>query len=64
MVGGLLFVVSDMTLAIALFAAETPEPLRTLTVIGMYVPARVLLTAGALRLFRRRRRPVDHLTGL
>ena len=53
-----------MTLAIALFAAETPEPLRTLTVIGMYVPARVLLTAGALRLFRRRRRPVDHLTGL
>lgn len=56
-VGGLLFILSDMTLAIALFAAEIPEPLRTLTVIGTYVPAQILLTAGTLRLIRRRRRP-------
>ena len=60
LVGGLLFIVSDMTLAIAMFAAEVPEPVRTLIVIGTYVPAQMLLTVAMLRLIRR---PAAPLTG-
>lgn len=64
LVGGLLFIVSDMTLAVAMFAAEVPEPVRTLIVIGTYVPAQILLTVAMLRLIRRSEAPLTGRTPL
>ena len=61
---GLLFIVSDMTLAIAMFAAEVPEPVRMLIVIGTYVPAQILLTVAMLRLIRRSEAPLTGRTPL
>lgn len=64
LVGGLLFIVSDMTLAIAMFAAEVPVPVRTLIVIGTYVPAQILLTVAMVRLFGRHQAPLTGHTTL
>lgn len=46
LVGGGLFMVSDLTLGITTFAVVIPTALQTLLVIGTYVPAQILLTAG------------------
>lgn len=47
--GGLLFMVSDLTLGWGHFAGDLPEDTSALLVIGTYVPAQVLLLLGLLR---------------
>lgn len=48
--GGLLFLVSDLTLGLCTFVLEWPTAVRTAVVIGTYVPAQVLLLVAFLRL--------------
>lgn len=49
-VGGLLFMVSDLVLALDEFVLQMPTAVETTVVIGTYVPAQVLLLVGVLRL--------------
>ncbi|WP_420113726.1 lysoplasmalogenase family protein [Pseudactinotalea sp.] len=49
LIGGALFMVSDLTLALGRFVVELPDPLQTTLVMGTYVPAQVLLLVGVLR---------------
>lgn len=53
-VGGLLFMVSDLVLGLGIFAVDLPDALQTLVVIGTYVPAQVLLLLGILLLISTR----------
>ncbi len=53
-IGGLLFMVSDLVLGLGIFAMDLPGALQTLIVIGTYVPAQVLLLLGVLLLIRAR----------
>lgn len=50
--GGVLFMISDLTLGIGIFVLDIPAALQTLLVIGTYVPAQVLLLVAFLRLLR------------
>lgn len=52
--GGLLFMLSDLVLGLGIFAVDLPDGLQTLVVIGTYVPAQVLLLLGTLLLIRTR----------
>lgn len=54
LLGGLLFMVSDLTLGWSHFALDLPADLGALLVIGTYVPAQVLLLVAVLRLHARR----------
>lgn len=49
-VGGLLFMVSDLVLGAGIFALDLDPALQTALVIGTYVPAQVLLLLALLRL--------------
>lgn len=50
--GGLLFMVSDLVLAVGIFVIDLPDAVQTLVVIGTYVPAQVLLVVALVRLVR------------
>lgn len=52
LLGGLLFMVSDLSLGWLLFAVQPSEATQALVVIGTYVPAQVLLLLAHLRLLR------------
>ncbi|MGO0576419.1 lysoplasmalogenase family protein [Ornithinimicrobium panacihumi] len=52
LVGGLLFMVSDLTLGWDIFAADLSEATSALLVIGTYVPAQVLLLLAHLHQVR------------
>ena len=49
-VGGVLFMVSDLVLGIGTFVVDLPPAVQTLVVIGTYVPAQVLLLVGLFTL--------------
>jgi uncharacterized membrane protein YhhN len=49
-VGGVLFMVSDLVLGIGTFVVDLSPAVQTLVVIGTYVPAQVLLLIGLLTL--------------
>lgn len=51
-VGGALFMVSDLVLGVGIFVLDIPAPVQTLLVIGTYVPAQVLLLVAILGLIR------------
>lgn len=53
-IGGLLFMVSDLVLGLGIFAVDLPQGLQTLIVIGTYVPAQALLLVGVLLLIQAR----------
>lgn len=48
--GGLLFMVSDLTLGLGRFVVDLPTAVQTAVVIGTYVPAQVLLLLAVLTL--------------
>lgn len=50
--GGVLFMVSDLTLGVGIFVLDIPAPVQTLLVIGTYMPAQALLLLAVLRLLR------------
>lgn len=52
-VGGVLFMVSDLVIGLGTFVLEIPPALDTLLVIGTYVPAQVLLLVALLGLLAR-----------
>lgn len=50
LVGGILFMFSDLTLALGIFVIDIPDALQTFLVMGTYVPAQALLLVGVLGL--------------
>lgn len=48
LVGGVLFIFSDLTLALGRFVIDLPDALQTALVMGTYVPAQALLLIGVL----------------
>ncbi|WP_162458226.1 lysoplasmalogenase [Pseudactinotalea terrae] len=47
-IGGILFMFSDLTLALGIFVIDIPAALQTFLVMGTYVPAQALLLVGVL----------------